>query len=267
MEKNLKLLTSFWFLVGLSILLLNDFVLKELYGNWLTGKLSDFSGLFIFPLFWTVLFKGHKSKIFWFTALGFVFWKSSVSQLFIEEWNSLGVIYISRVVDYTDLIALSVLPLAYYFESLQNKTYSFRLSPIIPIFISLFAFIATSKHPITCFNEDSGHYDIQHISRDSLINSLIESNLNLTYSKYHNTTYEDEHFEIHNLNDSINNLVFLVKDFDKTNKTVRIELGCWNYVLDSYLDGSDKETLEKHRDYVKSVFEENVISKIELKNP
>ena len=63
MKNNLKILTSYWFMTGLILLLLNDFIFKEMYGNWLTGKLSDFTGLFIFPLFWTALFPKNKNKI------------------------------------------------------------------------------------------------------------------------------------------------------------------------------------------------------------
>ena len=36
--------------VSLAILIVNDHVLKERYGNTLTGKLSDFAGLVFFPL-------------------------------------------------------------------------------------------------------------------------------------------------------------------------------------------------------------------------
>ena len=45
------MLTSPGFVVGLSLLLLNDLFLKARFHNPLTGKLSDFAGLFVFPLF------------------------------------------------------------------------------------------------------------------------------------------------------------------------------------------------------------------------
>jgi len=45
------ILVSSGFLAGLSVLLVNDFVLKQIFHNWLTGKLSDLAGLFIFPMF------------------------------------------------------------------------------------------------------------------------------------------------------------------------------------------------------------------------
>ena len=33
-----------WFLISVLLLLINDHLLKDLYGNWVTGKLSDVAG-------------------------------------------------------------------------------------------------------------------------------------------------------------------------------------------------------------------------------
>jgi hypothetical protein len=145
MTRNLKILTSIWFLLGLTILLLNDFVLKGLYGNWLTGKLSDFAGLFIFPLFWTTLLPRHKNKIFWLTGLLFIFWKSSLSQILIDTWNDIRILNLQRTVDFSDLIALTILPIAYTLEKNKDNLRLLKLSPSIPIAISVFAFMATSE--------------------------------------------------------------------------------------------------------------------------
>jgi hypothetical protein len=35
---------------SIALLMVNDHVLKPTYGNWITGKLSDFAGLVFFPL-------------------------------------------------------------------------------------------------------------------------------------------------------------------------------------------------------------------------
>ncbi|MGC0362155.1 hypothetical protein ABH922_000139 [Rhodococcus sp. 27YEA15] len=43
------LLLSPWALASVGVLLLNDHVLKGVYGNVLTGKLSDVAGVFVFP--------------------------------------------------------------------------------------------------------------------------------------------------------------------------------------------------------------------------
>lgn len=68
MKREINIVTSTYFLIGLSALLINDFLLKDMLGNLLTGKMSDFAGLFIFPLFWSAFFPRHKVKIFWLTG-------------------------------------------------------------------------------------------------------------------------------------------------------------------------------------------------------
>jgi hypothetical protein len=160
MKPNFKLVTSFWFLIGLLLLLLNDFVFKSLYGNWLTGKLSDIAGLFIFPLFWSALFPKYKNKFFWITGILFVVWKSIFSQVFIDSWNQWNILTINRVVDYTDLIALFILPVSYAYEQRIERWNVINMNPIFPLLISAFSFMATSKAPPngyieqTTFGED-----------------------------------------------------------------------------------------------------------------
>lgn len=171
MNNNYKIFTTSWFIFGLSLLLLNDFVFKEIFGNGLTGKLSDFAGLLIFPLFWTAFFPRRKKTIFLLTALLFILWKSSWSQPFINGWNSLGLFSISRVIDYTDLYALAILPLAYHLESVKLQLTTIQSKPIIPILIAAFAFGATSyssnvevDKPYTVnMPKDSLYYRIQRL--------------------------------------------------------------------------------------------------------
>ena len=267
MTRDLKILTTYWFLAGLILLLLNDFVLKGLHGNWLTGKLSDFAGLFIFPLFWAALLPKHKNKIYWLAGLFFIYWKSQYSQTLIDAWNGLSPLTISRVIDHSDLIALTILPFAYYIETIKEKLQTFRLTPLIPLIISVFAFIATSEAPQECFENDSATYHVKHNSRDNLIEDLKQSGLNIRFSKYHNTKYDDEHSEIWNLNDSIQNLVVLIRDFNDNDSTVEISLGCWDIVNRQSSEKIDKETLNKEKEYVKRTFELEVIKKIEKNAP
>ncbi|NJM53048.1 MAG: hypothetical protein HC846_06415 [Blastocatellia bacterium] len=85
-----------------------------------------------------------------FTAIFFAFWKSPFSQGVIDFWNSFDLLIIWRVVDYTDLFALFILPLAYlYSQNFQfKKTHYFPFKPItanFTILLSLFAFVATSS--------------------------------------------------------------------------------------------------------------------------
>jgi hypothetical protein len=93
--------------------------------NW---KTLYFDGLFVFSLFWIALFPKHKNKIFALTIILFVFWKSKYSSSFINYWNSIELRKINRTIDYSDIIALSILPLCYYLASSKEKVFNFRLS-------------------------------------------------------------------------------------------------------------------------------------------
>lgn len=50
MRRPGDLLLSPWALVSVSVILVNDHVLKGAFGNTMTGKLSDVAGVFLFPL-------------------------------------------------------------------------------------------------------------------------------------------------------------------------------------------------------------------------
>ncbi len=84
MYERLRILASPLFILFLVLLLVNDFYLKGAFHNALTGKLSDFSGLFIFPIFWSAIFPKRKALIFIATALLFAFWKSEYSTGLIQ---------------------------------------------------------------------------------------------------------------------------------------------------------------------------------------
>lgn len=146
MKRDLSILTTYWFLSGLFILLLNDFFLKDYYGNWITGKLSDFSGLLIFPVFWSALFPKHKVKIYVITAFVFAFWKSGYSESVIHFWNSYSFLTVNRVIDYTDLFALLILPVSFKLQAQDNPMRHLKIKPVIPIICSSFAFMATSYY-------------------------------------------------------------------------------------------------------------------------
>lgn len=142
MSVKLKPLTTFPFLLSLMLLLLNDLYLKAAFHNAFTGKLSDFCGLFIFPIFWTVLFPRRKPFIYFFTAVFFIYWKSSYSAPFIERFSTY-VFPVQRTVDLTDLFALIVLPLSWYFQSIPQKRPI--INPYLAGLLTFFSFCATSQ--------------------------------------------------------------------------------------------------------------------------
>ena len=139
------ILTSPGFVISLSLLLINDFYLKPALSTPLTGKLSDFAGLFAFTLFWIAMFPQFRRGICLAILLGFAFWKSSYSQPVIDSWNGLGIVRFSRTIDLTDLIALSVIPPAYSYASRRvSRTLAPNWMPTSLALIAIFTFGATS---------------------------------------------------------------------------------------------------------------------------
>lgn len=141
-----EVLLSIDFILALVLLFLNDNLFKYSAPNFITGKLSDFAGLYLFPLFVNIFIR-DKPKVYLGTALLFIIWKSSLSQPFIDYWNNISSYHIDRIVDYTDLMALSMLPLAYYrrnsFGNLSNIWYKPLFKYIIGGF-SLIVILATA---------------------------------------------------------------------------------------------------------------------------
>lgn len=144
MRDKLHPFKSLPFLICLGLLLLNDFYLKEIFHNGLTGKLSDCCGLFIFPIFWSAIFPKRKKEVYVLTAILFVLWKSPFSQAFIDFF-SLYVFSITRVIDISDLWALLVLPLAFKADSWNQYREKLNVHPYIIGLISFLSFCATSR--------------------------------------------------------------------------------------------------------------------------
>jgi hypothetical protein len=144
-DKRFKIITTYWFIGALILLILNDFVFKAAFHNWFTGKLSDFSGLFFFPLFISVFFPKQIKTIFISTALFFVFWKSPLSEGLIHWINTLPSFHYGRVIDYTDLIALSILPFSYFIYTKLANLKTLQFNPLLSIIVSAFAMLSTSQ--------------------------------------------------------------------------------------------------------------------------
>jgi hypothetical protein len=176
-ERQLNILTSPAFILALCLLLANDFLFKPTLNNSLTGKLSDFTGLFIFPLFWVALFPQLRKIIYVFTGFLFVFWKSEHSQPLITSWNNLELFPVFRTVDITDLIALLILPFSYLYSCAQRQT-SYRFAPFVVAVISLVAFTATSYR--SKFEYDNKFY-------------FPDSTIHLTRKLYHVTHVNPEY--------------------------------------------------------------------------
>ncbi|WP_129715253.1 hypothetical protein [Pedobacter sp. SYP-B3415] len=148
MHQRSKHLLSLPFLFCLILLILNDFVLKNRYHNVLTGKLSDFCGLFVFTVFWSAVFPRHKASVFIATVLLFTWWKSEYASGFVEILNKL--FRVQRVVDPTDLLALAVLLPAWFYLK-HDRQIRFpdslvtRLGALFASAVTIFSFCATSQ--------------------------------------------------------------------------------------------------------------------------
>ncbi len=122
-------------LASVALLALNDHVLKRYHPSVVTGKLSDFAGLFFFPIllcaFWNLgrsMIVGKPSALttlqitvsmaatdLIFIGVKFV---PIVTQIYLQFSRALG--FPSRVtLDWSDLIALSVNVLTWKFAKLQ----------------------------------------------------------------------------------------------------------------------------------------------------
>lgn len=152
MKIRYTLFSDTLFIGALLVLLFNDHILKEEFGGLVTGKLSDFCGLFIFPFFWSALFPRQKVAIYLLSGLLFILWKTSLSTTSIGFINQILGTTFSRVVDLSDLIALLVLPISYKHlsEKLSEEVNSTSLQRIQSVgigILSMVAFWATSQPP------------------------------------------------------------------------------------------------------------------------
>ncbi|MET0392197.1 MAG: hypothetical protein ABW019_03610 [Chitinophagaceae bacterium] len=132
-------------LAGLAALLWNDLYLKYALHNWFTGKLSDFTGLFVFAVFGRVLWPGHQKVVIIGCALFFCWWKSPLSEDAIRLINDRLHLSVTRVVDYYDWLALPVLLPAYRLQPMKYPATRWRQAAVLLSgTVCLFAFCATS---------------------------------------------------------------------------------------------------------------------------
>jgi len=162
-DRRLYLLLTPGFLFSLLLLVTNDHLLKQLFHNWLTGKLSDVAGLFAFALFWlAVLPPTWWRSILVSIGAFFVIWKTDLSEPLLHLLNGLSALSFDRVVDYTDLWALAVLPVASWYAQTAAPLFLSQLTPIGVGALSLVAFVATSKiNVITYSEEDQPTYEFR----------------------------------------------------------------------------------------------------------
>jgi len=144
--KEISKIANPLFIVCLLLLIINDWYFKATFHNEITGKLSDFAGLFAFPFLFSCLFPRYKRSIHIFTGLLFIFWNSEFSQFLINYMNGIR-LPIVRTVDITDNFALLSIVLSH--QCLNNKV-NYALNPLLRralIIVACGAFVATTLPP------------------------------------------------------------------------------------------------------------------------
>lgn len=161
--KSKYFIANYFFIFFLLLLVLNDHIFKTTFSNVLTGKLSDFAGVVVLYLLLLYIFpKFKKSLAALVVVLFFTFWKSAYAQGFIYFYNNISPIKITRVVDYTDLFALLILPFIYFLSVNKNFFYKVRIEKINTVLVllpTIFALMATSPPRYYTYGPYSG--DVQ----------------------------------------------------------------------------------------------------------
>jgi hypothetical protein len=133
-----SLLLHPFFLLNLFLLIANDHWWKHAYSNALTGKISDFAGLLVMAVCLVACCGFKKIYAVIFTALFFAWWKSPFSETVIA---SLG---LRRVIDYSDLAALTMLPIVFLLKPFQYSGLQMRHAIPFVAAITWTAMVATT---------------------------------------------------------------------------------------------------------------------------
>ena len=275
--KRKELILNPYFIVGLFILLLNDFYLKYEFGNFITGKLSDFAGLLIFPMFVVSIIPRLNKSISFITGIGFIIWKLPLFSPFIDLINQYSPITIYRVIDYSDYLALLILPLSHYLinygESrlfIERKNFKYMLRYAL-LGISFFAFCATSV-PFREIPKGSIFIDKSYnikLSKDSVINSIKGLGYNCVFHEGDSSNYRSiGYYQTDNIIrqtensiviDTIVNIKYLLDEL-KPNKT---KLTIINVTLSREGNIQNWKTLKSLSGQYSSWLKENLIEKID----
>jgi hypothetical protein len=176
-DRVLTIFTSWPFVLALAVLLANDWLLKQSFPGFVTGKLSDFAGLAVVALPLFAAFPRHARVIYLAMGGAFLWWKSPASSAFIAYLNDVQPWKIGRVIDYSDLVALAVLPYCAKFAAREPT--SLVTSPAVrrwvlpPVLVAaLFGVMATS------YPKESRDFNIRAIEsatpipRDQIVEAI-----------------------------------------------------------------------------------------------
>ena len=215
MRRATSLLLSPPFLIALSLLAINDALLKSRFPGFVSGKLSDIAGLFAFVVFISALIPRRRTAIGIVVAFAFTWWKSPLSQPLIDAWNRLGTFAIGRTIDFTDLAALAIIPiaLAWIVQREELARVEPRRSMTLAIgALSLVAFTATSvAHGRCC----AAAYDIP-LGRAETVAALTHATREVTCTSDNDCSFDFPSKEICADEGSADVNVWLTANGDRT---------------------------------------------------
>jgi len=115
-------------------LILNDHLFKYVFPGLITGKLSDFAGIFLLVLVLRALHPRERVMISMLVIASFTYWKSQYSQTLINLINSYSPLEIVRTVDYSDLVSFVMIPVAHYvYEQRDRYSINVRFAKLLKI--------------------------------------------------------------------------------------------------------------------------------------
>lgn len=151
-KPGMQILSTWPFVLCLTLLISNDWYLKAAYPGLITGKLSDFSGIAVVALLLLSVYPQHFFRVALSISLAFLWWKSPAADGAIQTFNTLALYRIGRVQDYSDLLALLVIPLCQIitrnpdrFALHRPRLRQWLTAPIAAI--TLFGIMGTSSMP------------------------------------------------------------------------------------------------------------------------
>lgn len=157
--RNKNLILNYVFLSCVIVLFINDHFFKFQYTSWFTGKLSDAVGIILLPMLVTFAFPKLKENSVFASGLFFIFWKSPFSESFIRMYNAISPIDIHRVIDYSDLIVLLLLPIPYFLIKNDHIFENFVIRKIhaaVVLFPTVFVLMSTSQSNGYTYSPETG---------------------------------------------------------------------------------------------------------------
>ncbi|MBS1635262.1 MAG: hypothetical protein JST26_05020 [Bacteroidetes bacterium] len=163
------------FIAAILALALNDWCFKPMFHNAVTGKLSDFAGLFAFPFFLSCIWPQRVKTIHILVILLFALWKTTWIQPCLDFLNTVG-FPVHRTPDLSDYTAFGSVPFSYYIFHKPvyavMHTWSARLLGAFSIFIFAATTMLPPKLNSYCAINKEYKFDISKRQLVSCINNV-----------------------------------------------------------------------------------------------